>query len=224
MNLQNGIASLRLVLPANCRVGDNICFLAEITDRTRNEPFKNTFIIHVKDFAEIPGGEKRGTRQPPGKKEGKDKEIPSGIQLPKITQVFERDWEIHYPKFDKFTALRIKNAGPQVDDGFERNGGDVYDFFVNMDNFYLKSELKSKSRDTQISMVRFELGLVLLGLALLQQEMQITKSIPDEQKGGQEENGEEKNIEERVEAFGKAVAPILLPMIEHLGALDLDED
>jgi hypothetical protein len=51
-----------------------------------------------------------------------------------------------------------------------------------MDNIYLKSELKSSSTDPEINRARFKYGLVLLGLAILQQEL-LEKNRTDEERG-----------------------------------------
>jgi hypothetical protein len=62
--------------------------------------------------------------------------------------------------------------------------------------------------------------LVLLGLALLQQD-EIDKRKPktsDEEADAEPDSCS--SIEERVELVATAVAPVLLPMIESLGALD----
>lgn len=221
MNLQNGIANLSVELPANCRIGDSLRLVATVTDPTLISPFENTFVIRVKEAIE-PRGERGDRRKPPTKKEGKDRETPSGIQLPKITLVFESEWGTKDPPFDKYTALRIKNAGVLEDSGNGTNEAEVYDFYVNMDNLYLKNELKSGGKDIQVIKARFQYGLVLLGLALLQQEAQTKKARTDNEDAEQNEESEEDNIEKKVEAFSKAVAPVLLPMIESLGTFELD--
>ena len=100
------------------------------------------------------------------------------------------------------------------------NGNSVYDFFVNMDNVHLKTELKSRFSDAEITRSRFKYALVLIGLALLQEEQAKKNSEPDQK----EDDTNEVNIEDRVEQFSKAVAPILLPMINSLGELEIEEE
>jgi hypothetical protein len=104
----------------------------------------------------------------------------------------------------------------------EEKGVDMYDFFVNMDNIYLKNELKLGLKDARLIRERFRCGLVLLGMALLQQEMQKKKKTSDEV---DEENDADKNgdVEKKVEEFSSAVAPILLPLIDSLGDLNVGE-
>jgi hypothetical protein len=74
-----------------------------------------------------------------------------------------------------------------------------------------------------VTRARFTYGVVLLGLALVQDnegEKAKTKKVEAEEERGEEEG--ETNIERRVAEFTRAIAPVLLPMIASLG--DLDEE
>ena len=226
-NLQNGHATLSVELPRNCRVGDELSFLAVVSDPTLVSEFENTFRVLVNQEA-TSNGRKTSRNKSSSGKAGKDADAPAGITLPNIVEVDESEWEKQSPTFDKYTALRIKNAG-STDDGDgetseenadSNNGNSVYDFFVNMDNVHLKTELKSRFSDTEITRSRFKYALVLIGLALLQEEQAKKNSEPDQE----EDDTNEVNIEDRVEQFSKAVAPILLPMINSLGELEIEEE
>ena len=222
LNLQNGIASLSVKLPATCAAGDELSFVASVNDCSRLNPFENALTIHAKEPLETGGG-KGKRRKPPGEEDGGERELPSGIQLPKIIKVPESAWGEYNPPFDKYTALRIKHAGLQGQNGEDNEEGeDVYDFYLNIDNLYLNAELKSGSQDPEVTRARFMYGQVLLGLALLQHEAQAIKArAPNEENGGGEQT-EDDNIEDRVELVSRAVAPVLLPMIDSLGSLDLE--
>jgi hypothetical protein len=222
-NLQNGVGTLSVQLPTNCVVDDQVRYLAVVTDPSRVEPFENRFTVNVKPAAS-PSGDPAPRRKPPGKGEG-DREATGGIALPKIIEVFEPCWGDYTPHFDKHTALRIKNAGIP-----DENSGDakpVFDFYLNMDNLYLNTEMKVSKTDPKLIQARFTYGMVLLGLALIQQDefdkakKAKTTAEDETDKEGEEQEGE-KNIEQRVAEFTQAVAPVLLPMIESLG--DLEED
>lgn len=228
LNLQNGIATLNLQLPANCRVGDELRFVAEVADRTRIDPFVNAFVLNVKEVAEPTKGKRTHRRKPPGDKVGDEREKPSGIQLPKIIKIYEnpadsvKGWGDMSPPFDKYSALRVINAGSSDENGENGNGEDVYDFYLNVDNIFLKTEQKAGSLEPEVTEARFVYGMVLLGLGLLHQEAQDRKPGSDCEKDGSDEVSGQVNIEDRVEEFTKAVAPVLLPMIDYLGALDLE--
>lgn len=218
-NLQNGVGTLSVQLPTTCQIGDTLNFVAVATDPSRVEPFENSFVVHVQCEAETTG--QVGTRRkPPSREAGNEREIPAGISLPNIVKVYEQDWEEYNPPFDKFTALRIKNAGAADENGQNGDEQTVYDFFVNMDNVYLKSEIKPSGDDLEVTRARFMYGLVLVGLALLQQEELDRKRKQNAASEEEADEGPEANIEERVQQVTTAIAPVLLPMIESLGELD----
>jgi len=229
LNLQNGIATLNLQLPANCCVGDELRFIALVGDGTQIEPFKNCFVLNITGPAESTTGRRTRRRRPPGQKAGDEREIPSGIQLPKIIKVCEnpvdgaKRWEDISPPFDKYSALRVINAGSPDENGENGNGKDVYDFYVNVDNIYLKTEQKASELEPEVTEARFVYGMVLLGLGLLHEEVQGNKKPrSDYEEDTFDAPVEPVSIEVKVEEFTKAVAPILLPMIDYLGALDLE--
>jgi hypothetical protein len=98
-----------------------------------------------------------------------------------------------------------------------------------MDNVFLKSELKSSKEAIELVQKRWQYALVLVGLALLHDDKQKSKSGVAKAKDGawqetdadRDESGSEQ-IDQRIEALTIALAPVLLPMIESLGALDID--
>jgi hypothetical protein len=225
-NLQNGIATLSVQLPEECAPGDELRFLAIVTDAGRVDPFENRFIVKVRPAAD-PTGELGTRRKPPTKEPGTDRDAPAGITRPNIIKVHEADWDKQTPRFDRFTALRIKDAGTEEPNGASDDKPSVYDFYVNMDNLYLRSEMKPASADAELLRNRFIYGNVLLGLALLHQEELDKKSRRErrtaEGNDDDEEADQEVNIEARIAQFTQAIALVLLPMIESLGGLDVAE-
>lgn len=222
-NLQNGIATLTIQLPNNCKVGDLLAFQALVNDPTKLNPFENKFSIDVKAEA-VPGGGESGERhKPPAAQKGEERESPTGINLPNIILVKEQDWLSQTPPFDKYTALRIGISDSPSEQAATENGDshDVYDFKINMDNLFLKSELKVGGEEVEMIRARWKYGLVLIGLALLHDDNQSKKASGYDDTGSEEENGE--SIETQVERFTRAIAPVLLPMINSLGALELEE-
>jgi len=109
-NLQNGIGSLSVQLPKECKIGEVIEFIAITTDMSRVEPFINQFNVKVMDLT-VTKGTKGKRRKPPKDEDGNERELPSGIALPNITQVNEEKWDIYEPPFNKYTALRVIHAG-----------------------------------------------------------------------------------------------------------------
>lgn len=91
-----------------------------------------------------------------------------------------------------------------------------------MDNIYLKTELKARAEDQEIVKARFIYGLVLVGLALLHDDAQGNGKV--ERTNEEERDTEEsRNVEDKIFELSKALAPVLLPMIESLGDLTVDE-
>jgi len=208
-NLQNGIGSLSVQLPSKCQVGDVLEFISQTTDMSRIDPFINQFNVKVMETADTKGA--KGKRRKPPKDED-ERELPSGIALPKITQVREEKWNIYEPPFNKYTALRVIHAG-KSESGDKK---DIYDFYINMDNAYLKADLKSTSIDIQLVEARFIYGMALLGLAILHD----TEKTPEKQNNISDDEQNGKNVEYVVESVTQAIAPILLPMIDGLGTLE----
>ncbi len=143
--------------------------------------------------------------------------------MPKITRVYESHWGLY--NFDKYSALKIKHAGeiPEENGAETTRGRAIYDFFVNMDNIYLKAELKEGGKDQEIVRARFTYGLVLIGLALLHDEVHASKVAEDITEEEDTSSNGKWTIEGKVYEFSKALAPVLLPMVESLGGLTLDE-
>lgn len=227
LNLQNGIASLSFQLPDNSAIGQSLEYLAVVNDCSRTEPFSNTIEVTVKK-AQKPGGRNGQRKKPPSSKEGNGREMPSGIQLPNVILVEEKDWENQSPSFDKYTAMRIRNAGNVNTDGDQSNLNTVYDFFINIDNLYLKNELKGSKTEPNLVRAQFKFGMVLLGLALIQQDILDRNNHTDEgdEVSNEHDNGEYDNrvgIEKKVAEFCRATAPVIIPMINSLGSLSIEE-
>ena len=66
---------------------------------------------------------------------------------------------------------------------------------------------------------RFQLGLLMVGLALLHQD-----NIAKKMRTGPDEEQEPRSVEEHIRDVTSGIAPFLLPMIHSLGALEADEE
>ena len=82
-----------------------------------------------------------------------------------------------------------------------------YDFFINMDNIYLESEIKDSKIDPHVLEARYEHGMVLLGMSILN----FGKSDKENN------NPSEWPLDTQVSQFTDAAAPFLLPIIANLG-------
>ena len=231
--LRDGGATVSMKLPANVQPGDELHFVTIMTDALAiSEPFENRFTVTV-GAAEQPrggGGGKHKKKEPLGE----EPDAPSGIALPNIVPVYEEAltgpadngksralWSDQDPPFDKHTALRIRASF--APDGESSQPDDIYDFFVNMDNIYLKTELKIVGvEEVEMTRARFKYGMVLVGLALLYQHTQDRKQKKDEDEEI-DEGKIEKDLPERVEYVTKALAPMLLPFVTSLADLSIEQ-
>ncbi len=202
-SLSKGLASLTIPLPSDTKIGEVINLEILVSDDTSVEPFTNHCQLTVQSEKIIKHGPPRPPK-PPGPDDGKDRLIPSGIALPNVQWV----------KREEQDALIIKPSRQADEQNEDAPGRVVYDFFVNEDNLYLQNELKHAKKNVEILKNRFKYGMVLLGLGLLYDEEKnpIAKN--------EQSSGNEADITTKVATFTRAIAPILLPMIGALGALD----
>ena len=119
--------------------------------------------------------------------------------------VYQEDWDIH--GFDKYSALKVVH-----DPGNDEASRDSYSYYINMDNIYLQTELKATSENPEIVKARWQYSLMVVGMALLQ-----------DQREGISVADEDVSIEDLVFKTTATIAPVLLPLIESLGALSEDD-
>jgi len=214
--LSNGLATLSFDLPKTCKENDILEFEFIVTDETQISPFVNKCRLTVKpEQKNDPKPPKPPV--PPDDEKGDDKTLPSGISLPTIRQVKKDEWEEFSPPFLKTTALRAVGLGEEEDQIENKDGGETkkaYDFYINVDNIYLLTELKGQNGEEEVIKSQFMYGLVLVGLAILH-------SLNDKEESFSGDNGTD--VEALVEKFSIALAPFIIPMISTLGMSDLLE-
>ncbi|MGA2285019.1 MAG: hypothetical protein ABSG55_01950, partial [Dehalococcoidia bacterium] len=149
--------------------------------------------------------------------DGKVEKRPSGIALPKVVEVTENEWPTR--GMDAYSALRIVNAGLEESDEEGRAQASIYDFFVNVDNIFLKTEEKASPNKADVLSARFKFGMILVGLGVL-------RHCSKQQTDGEtldEDSVRPSEPEDLVAHATDAISPMLLPMIEALGDLEPDE-
>lgn len=193
LNLWNGIANLTVSLPEGSKEGDLLKYVVQVNDITRVNSFLIEFYVVVDPSIEKKKGKPGERIKPPGE-EGEERQTPSAFDIPNIIEVRKDEWEKH--GFDKESALKVMDSG--------ENG---YDFYINMDNIYLLTEIKGRVKtDPEILKAQYKYGMVLTGMSLLKEL----------------EEKEKESIYEKVYEITKAVSPVLLPMIATLGTLEED--
>jgi hypothetical protein len=205
-NLWNGVATLTASIPEGTEIEDRLKGQVWVMDDTQIEPFYCEFYRNVLDEIKPNGGPSRRRKPPAGNDKG-NRKTPEQLSLPQVVEVKEEEWHRH--DFDRFSALKVIN-----------DGKGSYDFFVNIDNVFLKTEIKSIRQKDKAPLLeaRFKYGLILIGLSMLK-DREILEDSSDEQ----DERETIPPIEVQVLEVTRAIAPIILPMIETLGSLDIDE-
>jgi hypothetical protein len=199
LNLWNGLANLTVALPENAKIGDALTYKSIVVDPSRLRPFESSFQVAVLEPYNRHGGPTGTRKKPPSSKEGEDRSILSSLSLPHVIPIHKDRWS--EVKFNQDSALLVKDTG---DEG--------YDFFVNMDNICLLSEVKARSDiDAQLLSSRYKYALVLIGLALLREHVE-----NEEEK----KNGED--ILKEISEVAEKLSPVILPMISYLGELEIE--
>ncbi len=197
VHLHNGIATLNVELPNSAQIGDVFKYRFVITDTNIDRDFENEFEIHIIEQQDTSGGN-GGRRTPPdGEKPEKDSFKPAGISLPNVKEIYRDHWEEY--GFVKESALTVRK--------FE----DAYDFFVNMDNIHLQTEIKPIVKNEgkmKLLKARYKYSMVLIGLGVL--------GYYDSHQN--EENTDNTDSpEEMIRKISDMLSPVLLPMIDVMG-------
>jgi len=215
LNLQNGKATLSVRLPESCSVGDVFDYESIVTDSSRIEPFVNRFTLTVTPPQQVPTGG-NGKKKAPIDEKGHERELPGGLTLPEIHEVYESGWDNRKHKFDQHSALEIVQEEASETEIPENDGAAIYSFWVNMDNVYFKKECKSSKEDPEILKARWIYGLALIGMALIQEDAKVEKQSKTNQE-------EAITLEEKVFQTSRALGPVLLPLVESLGSLSEEQ-
>ena len=211
LNLQNGIATLNLSLPDEAKVGDSFTYELIVEDSTLVEPFVNPFVVSVGPYQEPSGGGGGSRKGQPNTGDGNG-ETPQGLAIPTPIPVYESEWDKY--GFDRNSALKAIYDPSEDEDS--SNG--QHTFYINMDNIYLNTELKSTKENPDIVKARWQYGMVLIGMALLRDDK--AQVSPGNNGQATESDGRESpEPEEVVYRATAAIAPVLLPLVEHLGGL-----
>lgn len=193
-DLADGVATLKIRLPEDVEAGQTVKVTLEVTDVTRTEPF-----INVAELDVIPRQEKSpGPPSPPLERRNF-----LNVDLPVAQWVKESEWDDRFPTghFDKKIAVAI-TARPND------QGRQLYDFYLNEDNIYLKNELRKSDKTADLIKEQYRIGMVLVGLALIQ-------SSPEDEHG--------EDLEQKVAETTKALARMIIPIIRDISSIEVGD-
>ena len=196
MNLHNGTATLSVFLPDHATVGEEKLYECVIVDTNVDREFQNSFLIVTIPYAD---GKTKPfpphSQKPPGPNSNEKTTAPTGISLPEVIDVYRDKWEEH--QFTKESALSVVRAAAD---------SEAFDFFINMDNIHLQTEMKPIAKDeTKIKLLkaRYKYSMVLIGLSIL--GYYVNKETEDSR-------------EDMVRLISEMLSPIILPMIDVMGS------
>lgn len=203
MSLHDGLAHLSIRIPLSASAGDVLKITLEVGDDTMVEPFANNAQLAIAAAAQPTSGPGSGRKRNPPKGKDHEEDRPSGITLPNVIPVKEPDWPEH--EMTSNSVIRMKRSSTEE--------GDRLDFFLNVDNRFYKAELAGSRRDPKLMGAQYTHGMTLAGLAALR----LSETVPT---SDDDSSAEPVSAPEMVAYVTDALAPILLPMIDQLGALD----
>lgn len=210
--LVEGRANLHLDLPEGTKVGDILEFAFVIRDPVTGNEFLNNAKLSVLAKADTTSGPP-SRRKNPDDQDGSGAQGNAGIEMPKVRWVSqeEENWATYFNTTDD--CLRIFDEGEEKGGKWNPN----YEFYLNEANKAFQLQLRNSKFDPVIVKKQFEVGMVLIGLAMIHDDNQ------RKNKKERENDREEFTLEERASIFSRAVAPVLIPIIQSLGALAEEE-
>ena len=219
-NLVGGKCTITFDLPERAAVGDKLTYDFIVQDLVTQRVFRSRFHLTVAK-AQMQKPHNSGKRgKPPGTSPGQNPTGQGGIALPEVIWLKSSapTWGNHFS--DKDDCLEIVDDG----DGEVINGArrPAYKFYLNEDNRSLQAELKATRRPVPLVRKQFEISVVLVGLAVIYDHQTHKPKLVTADADGQPED-HEAALFPRVKEYTRAIAPIILPMIEGLGELGLED-
>lgn len=201
LGLFNGIATLTARLPEGVQENQELVFETSLSDEYLPSRFRNEIRV-VTEAPQDKSSGKPGSRiQPPGKVRSKNRETPSSVGIPTIIETYKHEWDS--VGMNEESGLKLM----KVDESS--------DYFVNMDNKYLLTELKNIKDESQIKLTnaKYKYSMALLALSIESYYKSQNDDIDD---------GFKVDVTEAVDKITTMISPILIPMIESMSGLEED--
>jgi hypothetical protein len=221
-NLASGRANLTLDLPNGMKAGDVLELELIVRDPVTGAEFVNKAklaILAALERDDAPHPQKK--RKPSSDKPGDKQDGIAGLDFPEVRWVKPEDqtWKNYFKALDDCLTI--------IDDSEEDETGEAepdYTFYLNEGNKALQNELATTKLPVAAVKKQFEIGVVLVGMALLHDDKQRRSQKPssNEEKPEGEKKDDEAVLKQAAQ-FTRAIAPIIVPMIQSLGDL-VDEE
>ena len=207
LTLHDGRANWSVSLPEEVAIGESVTLQLTVADDVYPAGIVNIATLTVRPQTDPHGngGKRRSSSS------GGSGDAPAGIRMPDIKKVKRDEWSTR--GFDERSSLAIVQ---------EADEGTSYTFYVNVDNTFLLHEMKRGAESADLHRAKFVYGNVLIGLALIRDEMDREKAKISA--GDREDNEREaETVEAQIARTTRALAPFIIPMINHLGALSPED-
>ncbi len=182
--------------PGLVQIGNSFEFTLTIEDESRVEPLESTLQLNIIEPIENKGGGRRPRRH----------EGTSSVASPNVVPVYEEDWDSHpLGPLNNKTACRIAAS----DSG--REGNEVWDFYVNVDNEYIHYFTHTKNYPLEAARQSFKTAIVILALSII-------RGYSSQDDEGDAEMKE--LLPDYVARITDYIAPVLLPVIVSVGSKD----
>lgn len=211
--LTDGLGTILFELPSEAAIGDILDYVFTVSDPQTEAVFINRVRLSVKGAQQqkpsTPGERRKPPSKDPGAQDG-----PSQIDLPRVRWVKEDDptWKQHFTTREDCLDV--------IDDGEAGGPGAVshdYTFYLNDANTALRAELAATKMPIEVIRKQFEISATLIGLAMLYEEHR----RPASNDGAKDEEP----LRDHVRKVTRAIAPVLLPIVNGLGDLgDLEPE
>jgi hypothetical protein len=214
-NVADGRGHVTFDLPEGLKAGD----VLEMEFVVRDPVMKSNFVNCAKFpiLAAVPPSENKPKKpkkpEQPGQPPGPNKEGQAGLDFPLVHWVKREapNWVNYFSSPEDCLAI--------IEEEKQTDGDEMgYKFYLNESNTALQNELIFTKHSAAAVKKQFEIGIVLIGMALIHDDKQHNDVKTT--------NGEKKDDDDgfrRAAEFTRAVAPVVIPMIQSLGDLAEDE-
>jgi hypothetical protein len=216
-NLANGRANLSIDLPDGIKAGDVMELELTVKDPATGVEFVNKAKIAMLAAMEPDDHpKKKKDKKPPSDKPGEQPDGQAGLDFPEVFWVKPEapNWKTHFESLDDCLAI--------VDDGEKDTNGKWepnYKFYLNEGNKSFQNELKFTKLPVPAVRKQFEIGVVLVGMAMIHDDKQRKLEKIKEPEAEKDED----EVYKSAAQFTRAIAPVILPMIQSLGDLAEEE-
>jgi len=223
-NLHDGVANWSISIPGDTfEVGTTVRVQCTVRDDTLLDPFVNVVTLRIIDARESESGslgqrakrtsigddEGKGEGQDEGSASGTGENFPGGLAIPQPTPVRQADWDKY--GFDKGSACKV------ILD--ETDGKADWSYYVNVDNEFLRTDMKFGKQDAALLEKKFLYANVIVALAMIHDDQNTKKTKAVNASNEDEDTKSVGTIEDKILHVTRSLAPFLVPMIDVLGSI-----